>query len=39
MYERKDVKKKFISNFNDIEMNGLMLCAKIHSRIGMGFGV
>ena len=37
MYERKD-EKKIINKLNDINVNGLMSCAKIYSGIGMGFG-
>lgn len=38
MYKRKDAKRRIISNLNDIDLNGLMSCIKISSRIGMGFG-
>ncbi len=34
---KEKMQKKIISKLNDIDVNGLMSCAKICSRIGMGF--
>ncbi len=37
-YVWKEKCKKFISKLNDIDMNGLMSCAKICSLTCIGFG-